>query len=275
MFGMGFTEILFIAVIAILFLGPDKLPDAMIQVAKLFKSISKTVNEAKSSFEEEIRIKELREEALSYRREIEKASSDIAGFKNAIPNPVAEIDDAVRSVTGDRMMDDDLMADIRAAEAAAQAADPASAPAADPDPQAEADKGDTEEAEDDPLAGLDDGGLDAALASDEADRAATTQSQSLLQADDTPTDTASSNETQADDTPADTPADDTLAQTHTTDQTDTQEPAAAHAHEADSQEIDADDPLAGLDDGGLDEALRPDPDPQRPAQFRHLTGEEA
>ena len=85
MFGMGFTEILFIAVIAVLFLGPDKLPEAMVQIAKLFKSVRSTVNEAKNSFEEEVRIKELREEALGYRKKIEEASNDIAGFKTPSP----------------------------------------------------------------------------------------------------------------------------------------------------------------------------------------------
>jgi len=117
MFGMGFTEILFIAVIAILFLGPDKLPDAMIQVAKLFKSISKTVNEAKSSFEEEIHIKELREEALNYRKQFENTTNDITGFKNSIPNPAAELQNAIGSIGGDRYLDDDIMDDILAAEA--------------------------------------------------------------------------------------------------------------------------------------------------------------
>jgi len=124
MFGMGFTEIMFIAVIAILFLGPDKLPEAMVQIAKLFRSVSKTVNEAKSSFEEEVRIKELREEALGYRRKIEEASDDIAGFKNAIPNPAAEIQDAVASISGERYLDDDILADIKAAEAASVSDEP-------------------------------------------------------------------------------------------------------------------------------------------------------
>ncbi len=123
MFGMGFTEILFIAVVAILFLGPDKLPEAMVQIAKFFKSVRSTVNEAKSSFEEEVRIKELREEALGYRKKIEEASHDIAGFKNAIPNPAAELQDAITSIGGgapgiggDRYLDEDILADIKAAE---------------------------------------------------------------------------------------------------------------------------------------------------------------
>jgi sec-independent protein translocase protein TatB len=116
MFGMGFTEILFIAVVAILFLGPDKLPEAMVQIAKLFKSISKTVNEAKSSFEEEIHIKELREEALNYRKQYENATNDISGFKNSIPNPVTELQDAVSSIGGDRYLDEDILADIEESE---------------------------------------------------------------------------------------------------------------------------------------------------------------
>ncbi len=182
MFGMGFTEIMFIAVIAILFLGPEKLPDAMVQIAKLFKSIRRTVDEAKSSFEEEIHIKELREEALGYRKKIEEASGDIVGFKNAIPNPVAEVQEAVASIAGERALDDDLLADIRAAEAQAEAskdADPTPpAPTqslADDTPaktsQAEVeideegiedDSDDYEDEMDDWIA-LDDGGLDTAI----------------------------------------------------------------------------------------------------------------
>jgi len=71
MFGMGLSEIFFIIVIAILFLGPDKLPDAMVQIAKFFKSIKRTVNDAKSSFEEELKISELKEEAFRYKKQLE------------------------------------------------------------------------------------------------------------------------------------------------------------------------------------------------------------
>ena len=132
MFGMGFTEILFIALIAVLFLGPDKLPEAMVQIAKLFKSVRNTVNEAKNSFEEEVRIKELREEALGYRKKIEEASNDIAGFKNAIPNPAAELQSAVASIGGDRYLDEDILADIEEAEQTH--ADETVKPIAEPEP---------------------------------------------------------------------------------------------------------------------------------------------
>jgi len=82
MFGIGFTELLLIAVIAILFLGPDKLPEAMVQIAKLFKSVKKTVNEAKSSLEEEMRIADLKEEAMSYKQQLDSATEELQGFKN-------------------------------------------------------------------------------------------------------------------------------------------------------------------------------------------------
>ena len=49
MFGMGFTEIMIIAVIAILFLGPEKLPSAMVDIAKFFRSAKRTINSVKDS----------------------------------------------------------------------------------------------------------------------------------------------------------------------------------------------------------------------------------
>ncbi|WP_456392493.1 Sec-independent protein translocase protein TatB [Nitratifractor sp.] len=96
MFGMGFTEIMLIAIVAILFLGPDKLPEAMVQIGKFFNSFRKTINEAKSTFEEELHISELREEALNYRKSLQQTADDISGFKNAVPNPAQELEEAIQ-----------------------------------------------------------------------------------------------------------------------------------------------------------------------------------
>ena len=82
MFGIGFTELLLISVIAILFLGPDKLPEAMIQIAKFIKSVKKTVGDAKSSLDEEMRIGDLKEEALNYKKQLDSATSELKSFKN-------------------------------------------------------------------------------------------------------------------------------------------------------------------------------------------------
>lgn len=77
MFGMGLSEIFFIVVIAILFLGPEKLPDAMVQIAKFFRSIKRTVNDAKTSLEEELKISELKEEAFKYKKQLDEATAKL------------------------------------------------------------------------------------------------------------------------------------------------------------------------------------------------------
>ena len=82
MFGIGFTELILIAIVAIIFLGPDKLPQAMIDVAKFIKSVKKAVSDAKGSLEEEMKIADLKEEALNYKRQLDSATNELQNFKN-------------------------------------------------------------------------------------------------------------------------------------------------------------------------------------------------
>jgi len=82
MFGMGFTEILLIAVIAILFLGPDKLPSAMVDVAKFFRNVKRTVGSVKDSIEQEMHVADIKEEALAYKKELLKAGNDVKNATN-------------------------------------------------------------------------------------------------------------------------------------------------------------------------------------------------
>jgi sec-independent protein translocase protein TatB len=82
MFGIGFTEILLISIIAILFLGPDKLPETMVQIAKFIKGVKKTVGDAKGALEEEMKIADLKDEALNYKKQLDSATSELKSFKN-------------------------------------------------------------------------------------------------------------------------------------------------------------------------------------------------
>ncbi len=77
MFGMSFAEIMIIAVIGVLFLGPDKLPSTMVQIAKFFKSFKSGINDAKSSFEQEMKIQELKEETLEYKKKLDSAATSV------------------------------------------------------------------------------------------------------------------------------------------------------------------------------------------------------
>lgn len=77
MFGMSFSEIMIIAVIAVLFLGPEKLPSAMVQIAKFFKTFKSGINDAKASFEQEMKLEELKEQSQKYKKQIEEASANV------------------------------------------------------------------------------------------------------------------------------------------------------------------------------------------------------
>jgi sec-independent protein translocase protein TatB len=96
MFGMSFIEILIVAVVAVLFLGPDKLPSALVQVAKFFKGFKSSINEAKSSFEQEIKLQELREDSLKYKKQLEQGASQIR--KKLTFDELEELKDAKSSV---------------------------------------------------------------------------------------------------------------------------------------------------------------------------------
>ena len=61
MFGMGITEILLIAIVAVIALGPEKLPDAMVKIARLFNSVKKGITRSISEVPNNIlaKIKEI------------------------------------------------------------------------------------------------------------------------------------------------------------------------------------------------------------------------
>ena len=95
MFGMGFTEILLIAVIAILFLGPDKLPSTMVEIAKFFRSVKNTVSSVKDSLEEELNVTGIKQEALAYKEELLRASENVHKATNVGANLGAEIENII------------------------------------------------------------------------------------------------------------------------------------------------------------------------------------
>lgn len=78
---MGFFEIFMVLIVAIIFLGPDKLPQALIDLAKFFKAVKKTLDDAKTSIDKELNLEELKKEALEYKhtfnQSLEELNKDI------------------------------------------------------------------------------------------------------------------------------------------------------------------------------------------------------
>ena len=70
-------EIIVILVIAVLVLGPEKLPSTAVQIAKILKALKKQVDDAKESIEKEIRVSEIKKEADKYKNEFSEYNQNI------------------------------------------------------------------------------------------------------------------------------------------------------------------------------------------------------
>jgi len=100
MFGMGFTEILLIAVMAIIFIGPDKLPSMMIDIAKFFRNVKNTIGTVKETLEEEINISDIKREALAYKEELLNAKEGldkVTNIQDTITTGLADLNDDILS----------------------------------------------------------------------------------------------------------------------------------------------------------------------------------
>lgn len=97
MFGMGFTELLFIAVIAVLFLGPEKLPQAMVDIARFLKKIKGTIADTKEDLERELQISDLKAEMLSYKTQLTDMTDDVKDLspKHMLQSEINDINESI------------------------------------------------------------------------------------------------------------------------------------------------------------------------------------
>jgi sec-independent protein translocase protein TatB len=78
MFGMGFMEIFLIAIVAVIALGPDKLPTAMVQIAKFIKKLKTGLDDAKSTLDNELNISEMKAEASKFKSQIQDTKASLS-----------------------------------------------------------------------------------------------------------------------------------------------------------------------------------------------------
>lgn len=71
MFGIGFFEILIILIVAVIFLGPERLPQAIVDFVKFFRAVKKTINEAKDTLDKELEISKLTNEVSDIKSQFE------------------------------------------------------------------------------------------------------------------------------------------------------------------------------------------------------------
>ncbi len=107
MFGMGFFEILVVLVVAIIFLGPEKFPQAVVDVVKFFRVVKKTLNDAKDTLDKEINIEEIKKETLEYQKLFENKVESLKGVK------IEELEDAKITAEKEIKSIQDLMQDYQ------------------------------------------------------------------------------------------------------------------------------------------------------------------
>jgi len=81
MFDIGFSEIVVIAVVALIVLGPERLPKAARTMGHLFGRLQRYVNDVKSDINREMELEELKklqQEVKSAAQELETSVSSVA-----------------------------------------------------------------------------------------------------------------------------------------------------------------------------------------------------
>ncbi len=91
---IGFPELIFIFVVALLVFGPKKLPDVAKMLGKTIREFRKTVNDAKATIEEEIEKADLTKDF----KELDKDIKQITGAD--IVDDIKELDKDIKQMTG-------------------------------------------------------------------------------------------------------------------------------------------------------------------------------
>ncbi|MDF2182967.1 Sec-independent protein translocase protein TatB [Neptuniibacter sp. CAU 1671] len=77
MFDIGFSELLIVAVVALIVLGPEKLPTAVRTVGLWVGKIRRSVASIQSEISEELRLDELRRQAAIEKDELERELNEM------------------------------------------------------------------------------------------------------------------------------------------------------------------------------------------------------
>ena len=80
MFGIGFPEFLVILAVALIVVGPSKLPDLARALGKGYAEFRRATNELKETFDQDETVRDIRNEFSSAQKEMFSAKSDVEPF---------------------------------------------------------------------------------------------------------------------------------------------------------------------------------------------------
>jgi sec-independent protein translocase protein TatB len=124
MFDIGFSEIVVIGVVALIVIGPERLPKVARTLGHMFGRLQRYVNEVKADINREIELDELRK----LQAQVQSAARDI---EQSVTQATREAEAGVRAVETQL---NEAASDFSPAPAGAAAAEPSSVPPASPGP---------------------------------------------------------------------------------------------------------------------------------------------
>ena len=129
MFDIGFSEILVVGVVALIVIGPERLPKVARTLGHMFGRLQRYVNEVKADINREIELDELRK----LQSEVQSAARDI---EQSVTKAAHDVKSGVRSVEAELKAAADTTPPSTLAEPSAQT--PAGSPAGTSDSATEA-----------------------------------------------------------------------------------------------------------------------------------------
>jgi sec-independent protein translocase protein TatB len=91
MFDIGFSELVVIAVVALIVIGPERLPKAARTMGHLFGRLQRYVNDVKADISREIELDELR----NLQKQVQTAAADL---KSSVEGAARDVETGVRNV---------------------------------------------------------------------------------------------------------------------------------------------------------------------------------
>lgn len=88
MLNIGMTELLIFGIIALLVLGPEKLPEAVRFIGKWYGQIKRTVSNIQNDFDRELRLSELREQMQTELKRIQELEMKMQMQMNELQQPI-------------------------------------------------------------------------------------------------------------------------------------------------------------------------------------------
>ena len=89
MLNIGMTELLIFGIIALLVLGPDKLPEAVRFVGTWYGKIKRMVSNVQNDLDRELRLSELREQMQAEMQRIQELEAKMQAQMTDLQQPIA------------------------------------------------------------------------------------------------------------------------------------------------------------------------------------------